>query len=115
MTEQVQIEFIAGPSTPLEFAHKVGTKTFPLDPGRFIPAPGSQGQLLGVPGIMREGWKWEIADVDLRDPVTKLLDEADALNTPPVAGERIDEVLARQARTQHLLLKAQSAMLRRTR
>ena len=115
MSEQVQIEFIAGPNTPPEWAHKVGTKTFPFEPTRYM-AVGVPGTLLGVPGIMRDGLRWEIADVDLRDPATKLLDEAaDVLKQEPVAGERMDVVFARQARAQHLLLKAQLAILRRMR
>jgi hypothetical protein len=115
VSEQVQIEFVAGPNTPPEWAHKVGTKTFPFRMDAYMPI-GVPGTLLGVPGMLRDGLRWEIADVDLRDPTTKLLDEAaDVLKQEPVAGERMDVVFARQARAQHLLLKAQLALLRRMR
>ncbi len=113
--DKVQIEFIAGPNTPPEWAHKVGTKTFPFELPKYMPI-GVPATLMGVPGYMRDGLQWEIAAVDLRDEVTKLLDEAaEVLKQKPVAGERMDVVFARQAQTQHLLLKAQLAILRRMR
>ncbi len=115
MTDEIQIEFVAGPTTPDHLMHKVGTKTFPFKPEPYLPAPGWKGQIMGIPGTMLADGKFEIGYVDLRSETEKLIDGAEALNTAPKAGERIDEVLARQAKAQHLLIKAHAAMLRRMR
>lgn len=117
MSEEVRIEFIEGPTTPAQYRDRVGTFTFPFDPAgpySLVPAPGTEGTLMGVPGIMREGLKWEIAQVDLRTDADKLLDEADELlNREVMAGEQPGVVQRRHLEAQHLLLKAQSKILRR--
>lgn len=113
--EKVQITFVEGPTTPDRYRDRIGTKSYPFDPAdrhNFLPAPGSKGQLMGIPGIMREGLQWEIADVDLRSETEKILDEAQSLLAKaPTAGEPIAVVLARQAKAQHLLLNAQLRIL----
>jgi len=117
VSDKVEIEFIAGPTTPEKYRHKVGTKTFPFEfPGSYLPASGTEGTLMGIPGIMRDGLRWEIAEVDLRSETDKLLDEAaEILRVEPMAGDPIGAVFARQAKAQHLILKAQIAMTRRMR
>lgn len=116
MSEEVRIEFIEGPTTPAQYRDKVGTFTFPFEPTgpyAMLPAPGTKGQLMGVPGIMREGLKWEIAEVDLRSEVEKLLDQADELlKSEVMAGELPGVVQRRHLEAQYLLLKAQSKILR---
>lgn len=113
MADPIEIEFVAGPTTPDKYRNKVGTKTFPFEPpGGYLPASGTEGTLLGIPGIMRDGLKWEIAEVDLRDEATKLLDEAEKLLAAPIAGEELGWVATRHARAQYLLLKAQAKILR---
>lgn len=116
MTEQRYVEFVAGPTTPPEAAHMVGRR-WPVgwEVG-FYPAPGFAGSLFGYTGIMRDDLKFELAEVDMRSPETKLLDEAaEILRAEPRAGERVEDVALRHARAQHLLLKAQLAILRRQR
>jgi hypothetical protein len=117
VTEKIQITFIEGPDTPDEFRRMVGTKTFPFNPDQrwnYLPAPGTEGQLMGVPGVMRDNLEWEIKPVDMRDNVTKLLDEA-AGELDKAERWRGDSWLAGPAkqRAELLLLRAQLAILRR--
>lgn len=112
MSDHAEIEFVAGPTTPPEWAHLVGRKV--SVPRIGLPGAEWRGSLWGAPGIMRDDHRFEIADVDMRSPEAKLLGEAAAiLRTEPQPGEPAADVALRHARAQHLLLRAQLAILRR--
>lgn len=109
-TTTQKIRFAVCPETPKQYQSMAGHEVvWELD---LIPGPGTEGTLLGIPGRMLDGYRWEIRPVDMRDDVTKLLDQADALLEEPQVGDRIVEVQQRVLQAQFLLLQAQSKMLR---
>lgn len=113
MSELVRITLVEGPSTPARYRNRVGEMTPPFDPNvQFIPAAGWEGQVVGVPGIMRDNLEFEIADVDLRTNVEKLLDAAaKLLHQPPE--DDLDEMRLRHLQAENLMLTAKLEMLRR--
>ena len=54
-----------------------------------------------------------MTDTDPLAEARRLVDEAEALNVMPAAGERLDLVATRQVEVQWLLAKAQIILLRR--
>lgn len=117
MTELRYIEIVAGPTMRPDQAPYVG-KRWPVgwELGFYQWSPGQTGRLFGLTGIMRDDLKFELADVDMRSDEEKLLDEAaEILRMEPEPGEFIEDVEFRHALAQHLLLRAQLAILRRQR
>ncbi len=112
MTDEAFIEMVAGPMTPDHLRHHVGERV-PIVDGAAYPAPGSRGRLWDVPGVMLDGSKWEICEVDMRTKAEKLMDEAaEILALEPEAGERVVDIQTRHLRAEHLMLRARLAMLR---
>ena len=108
------VTFVAGEATPDAYRRDVGRT---VDIGRtvYLPTPGRNCVFMGVPGHFVDQSHFEIHTVDMRSQPEKWLDEADAiLRDEPKAGEAVGEVQRRLARAQLLILKAQSAAVRRT-
>ena len=111
MTDGIVITLVEGPLTPDRYRYGIGRKTPPLTD--YVPSPGWQGQVMGIPGVMRGDCQFEIREVDMRTEAEKLLDEADELlREEPRPSDRLDAVATRHVRAQHLLLRAQSKILR---
>ena len=111
--EWMWVTFVEGPDTPREHQHRVGESVRVGRVGDLFYAPGVEGMLQGVPGVLREGWRWEIKPVDMRSPREKKLDEIqDVLRGASRADSMSDlQFVALQA--QLMILEVQLDDLRR--
>ena len=78
----------------------------------YIPAAGWEGTIMGIPGVMRAGGKFEIKPVDMRTNAEKLLDAAaKLLHEPPE--DDLDAMRLRHLQAENLMLTAKLEILRR--